>query len=118
MNDTIADVLREHADDDVHIERLLGAVHAGVRRRRHRRAALTGTTLIAVAAAAGLTAAVPEPNTVSPGVEQDVALARPPLVTGQSSAVAAPHVLGENRSLFHLDVTGSTAPDSWLALSW
>jgi hypothetical protein len=31
MNDTIAEVLRDHADDDVHIERLLGAVHAGAR---------------------------------------------------------------------------------------
>jgi hypothetical protein len=118
MNDTIETVLREHADDDVHIEHLLTAVHAGVRRRRQRRAVLTGAALIVVAALAGVTGATPAPRTVSPGAGWDVAVARPPVATGQPTAAKAPHVLGESPSLFHLDVVGSAVPADWSALSW
>jgi hypothetical protein len=118
MNDTIETVLREHADDDIHIERLLTAVHAGVRRRRQRRAVLTGAALVVVAALAGVTGATPEPRTVSPGTGGDVDLPRPPAVAGQLTAAKAPRVLGESLSLFHLDLVGSAVPADWSALSW
>jgi hypothetical protein len=118
MNDTIETVLREHADDDIHIERLLTAVHAGVRRRRQRRAVLTGAALMVVAALAGVTGATPEPRTVSPGTGADVDIPRPPVLAGQLTAAKAPRVLGESPSLFHLDVLGSAVPADWSALSW
>ncbi len=118
MNDTIAEVLRAHADDDVHVERLLSAVHTGVRRRRQRRAALTGAALIVVAALAGVTGATAVPRTASPTAERDVTVSGPPSVTGRLTVAKAPQVLGQDRSLFHLDVAGATVPGDWWALSW
>src|SRR5206468_2278431 len=49
MTDTISAVLREHAEGDIHIERLLGAVRTGALRRRRRRTVLTsGVTMLAL----------------------------------------------------------------------
>jgi hypothetical protein len=114
MSQTISRVLDEHADDDVHIERLLAAVHVGVRRRRQRRAAVVGASLLVMATLAGVTGAVPSLTTAG----RDADGSRPPIVAGQPTLAQAPQVLGKDRSLFHLDVNGADRPADWWAMSW
>jgi hypothetical protein len=57
MNETISAALRDHADGDIHIERLLSAVHAGARRQRRRRLAPAGGAVVALVAMVGNRAA-------------------------------------------------------------
>jgi len=45
VNAIIETVLREHADEDIHIERLLTAVHAGARHRSAPPAVAAGAAL-------------------------------------------------------------------------
>jgi len=106
MNETITATLREHAEGDIHIDRLLGAVHAGARRRQRRRRSAGGVALILVAVAAlvgvrGLTLhRVPVADPAPP------AMPRPPRV---DAAVTA-----SDATMFHLDL-----PDlGWTSLSW
>ena len=82
MNETISAVLREHADGDIHIERLLGAVHAGARRRRRHRLTLAGGALVVVAASVVVTGsmyerepatvAIPAPEPGEPGPTRSI----------------------------------------------
>jgi hypothetical protein len=115
MNETISTALRDHADGDIHIERLLSAVHAGARRRRQRRLALACGAVV-VAALVGVTGAVStrQPATIA-GPALEAAIPRPPHVERVPAAADAPEVLGADPSLFHLDLTGLTG---WTYLSW
>ena len=111
MNETISAALRDHADGDIHIERLLGAVHAGARRRRQRRVAVVGAALAVVVVLASVSAATPVPRSTPVG---GPVLTRPPLVAA-TSAADSPEVLGADPTLFHLDLVGLT---DWRALAW
>ncbi len=115
MNTNISAVLHEHADDDVHIERLLGAVHAGVRRRRQVRTALAGGAVVVLAALVGVTGATPSQQPATPAAGPGPDILRPPGIAGMPVATKVPQVLGANPSLFHLDLSGLTG---WQALSW
>jgi hypothetical protein len=117
MDDMIATALREHADGDIHVERLLDSVRAGVRRQRRRRfAASCGAAVVAVGlvAVAGV-AALPDrrPDAVT-GPPPPVAFPRPPAADGPTAA-EAPEVLGSGPALFHLDVTGLIG---WRFAAW
>jgi hypothetical protein len=79
MSHMISATLRERADGDIHIERLLSAVHTGARRRRRWRLAATAACVVVTVAA---------------------------LVDGAPVATFTPTVIGSDPSLFHLDVTG------------
>jgi hypothetical protein len=119
MNETLSTVLREHADGDVHIERLLGAVHAGVRRRRQRRLAVVCGAAVLVTASVTVTAAAPGPDlgTVVSAPPLD-AHPRPPQVVNSPAAITRPEVLGSDPSLFHLDLTGLAGLNGWVNLAW
>lgn len=105
MNETISSVLHDHADGDIHIERLLGAVHAGARRQRHRRLALTGGAVVMAAALVGVTGTVSirQPDPVA-GPIPDGGIPRPPTVEHVPLPAGAPQVLGSSPTLFHLDI--------------
>jgi len=109
MNETISAALRDHADGDIHIERLLGAVHAGARRRRQRRVAVVGAALAVVVVLASVTAATPVPRSTPVG---GPAPTRPPLVAG-TSAADSPAVLGADPALFHSTSSGSPSGGHW-----
>lgn len=119
MTDLISAALRERADGDIHIERLLAAVHAGARRRRRWRITATASAVVAaVAVAAAGSVAVsgtggapvrPAAST-SPGE-----IPRPPVMAGVPVASFTPTALGSDPTLFHLDLTGLAA---WTGLSW
>lgn len=115
MNETISSVLREHADGDIHIERLLGAVHAGARRRRQRRLALAAGAVV-VAALVGVTGVVftRQSNPVA-GPTQDGGFPRPPTVERPSRLPGVPQTLGTDPTMFHLDVAGL---DGLTYVSW
>jgi hypothetical protein len=118
MTETISASLREHADGDVHIERLLGAVHAGARHRRRRRLMLASGAVVVIAAAAlaGVRSVVasrapapvagPSPAAFSP---------RPPVVEGARPVTDAAVELGGDPGRFHLDVDEL---GEWKDLSW
>jgi hypothetical protein len=120
MTDLISAALRERADGDIHIERLLAAVHAGARRRRRRRVAGTACAVVAavaVAAAGGVvvsgTGGAPVRPAASPAPPGEIP--RPPVLEGVPVASFTPTALGSDPTLFHLDVTGLA---SWSGLSW
>jgi len=105
VNETISSVLRDHADGDIHIERLLGAVHAGARRRRQRRLALTTGAMVVAAALVGVTGVVSTRQSAPvAGPVPDHGVPRPPTVERVPTLPGAPHILGSNPTLFHLDV--------------
>jgi hypothetical protein len=116
MDDLIATALRERAEGDIHVERLLGAVRAGVRRQRRRRFAV-GCGAVAVA---GLVAAVGV--AVAPGRGPGTVAAPPPVAAfprppaaAAPTAADAPDVLASDPTLFHLDVADMSG---WSAVSW
>jgi hypothetical protein len=122
MTDLISAALRERADGDIHIERLLAAVHAGARRRRRRRVAVTACAVVAaVAVAAAGSVAVSRTGgapvrpaaSASPGSPGEIP--RPPVLEGVPVASFTPTALGADPTLFHLDITGLAASTG---LSW
>src|SRR4051812_27943728 len=105
MKETISSVLRDQADGEIHIESLLSAVHAGARRRRHRRLALTAGAAVVVALA-GATGVVltPESGPVArPAL--DGGSPRPPAVERLTVDTGPLKTLGTDPTLFHLDLT-------------
>lgn len=116
MTDMISATLRARAEGDIHIERLLSAVHTGARRRRRRRFAVAAAALVAVAS---LAAAGSGAFFGTRGAPVDVAqppdISRPPLVEGAPVATFTPTVIGSDPGLFHLDLTGL---DGWANLVW
>lgn len=115
MNETISAVLRDHADGDVHVERLLATVYADVRRRRQRRLALTCAVLV-LAALAGVSGAMRSaPRAPDVASAPEATMPRPPRVGGLPAAAGAPRVLATDPTLFHLDLTGLTG---WNHLAW
>jgi hypothetical protein len=118
MSDPISTVLHDHAEGDVHVERLINAVHAGARRHRQRRLAAVGSAVIVVAALVGITGAMSSRQASAPVADPapDAAtLPRPPSVVGAPTAARSPGVLGSDLSLFHLDLTGLTG---WSSVTW
>jgi hypothetical protein len=131
MNETITAALREHAQGDIHIDRLLGAVHAGARRRQRRRRAVAGGAVIVVAVAAlvGVRGVVPGPAPVAGPAS--AATPRPPRLDGAATVATSPAELGADPTRFHLDLIGlndtdsvsagaraTGDPDGWSGLSW
>lgn len=119
MSELISETLRERADGDIHVERLLSAVHTGARRRRRLRLAVSACALVAVVAvgAAGGVAFVgtrgaPD-GSATPTAPQEIP--RPPLADGAPVAAGTPAVVGSDPTLFHLDLTGL---DGWSDLRW
>jgi hypothetical protein len=113
MTETISSVLHEYADGDVHIERLLGAVHAGARKRRNRRLTAVGGILVAavLAAVTGAVSTAPEPlSLAAPSAE------RPPALAHGMTIAKSPDAIGFSPSQFHLDLTGDFV--GWKAVSW
>jgi hypothetical protein len=118
MNETISAALRDHADGDIHIERLLDAVHAGARRRARRRRSLQAFgAVVVVAALVGVTGTVFERRQGQTVADQEAAdgIPRPPRVTGAADAVRRPAVIGSDPTLFHLDASGIA---DWTYLQW
>jgi hypothetical protein len=115
MNEIISAALRANADGDIHIERLLDAVHAGARRRRQRHLALACGAVVAVVLVglAGVTASR-RPATIG-GPPPVPALPRPPRVERVPTAVGSPGVLASDPTLFHLDLSDLSG---WKNLSW
>jgi hypothetical protein len=116
MTNLISATLRDRAEGDIHIERLLSAVHTGARRRRQRRLTMSACAVVAVAAlaAAGSVATSgtrDAPASPAPGAD----IPRPAVVEGSAVASFTPTVLGSDPTLFHLDVTGL---DGWGAVQW
>jgi hypothetical protein len=118
MDDMITTALRERAEGDIHVERLLGAVRAGVRRQRRRRFAIgcgVSATVAALVAVAGL-AVVPgrAPDTI--GAPPPAAgFPRPPVAGSAPTAADVPEVLGSDPALFHLDLFDMSG---WRYVSW
>lgn len=108
MNERIVAALHANADGAVHIERMLSAVHAGVRRRRHQRFAIAGGAVVAVAALVGVTVAVPVRPAVTIAGPQTAPIPRPPRVAQASD-------FGSDPTLFHLDLTDAPG---WKNLNW
>jgi hypothetical protein len=108
MNERIVAALHAHADGAVHIERLLGAVHARVRRRRHQRLATAAGAVVAVAALVGVTGAVPVGAPVTFAGPQTAPISRPPSVAQASD-------FGSDPTLFHLDLTDLPG---WKHIAW
>jgi hypothetical protein len=131
MNETITAALREHAEGDIHIDRLLGAVRAGARRRQRRRRAVAGGAVIvfAVAALVGVRGVLPGRSPVAG--PPPAATPRPPRLDGAATVAASPAELGADPTRFHLDLIGLNGADSvaggalaagdlgrWTSLSW
>jgi hypothetical protein len=115
MNEIISAALRENADNDVHIEQLLGAVHAGVRQRRQRRLALSCGVVVAIMSVSlGIVTSIRRPAVIA-GPATDAALPRPPRVERVPTAATSPGVLGSDPTLFHLDLTDLSG---WKHLVW
>ncbi len=115
MNEIISAALRDNADGDIHIERLLTAVHTAVRRRRQRRLALVSAAavvLVLVSLAAVLSSR--RPATIA-GPAPQATFPRPPQVERVPSAADSPGVLGSDPTLFHLDLSDLSG---WKDLSW
>jgi hypothetical protein len=118
MDDLITTALRERAEGDIHVERLLGAVRAGVRRQRRRRFAVGCGAAAAVAglvAAAGVavqpgrgpgTVAAPPPVAAFP---------RPPAAGSAPTAADVPAAFASDPTLFHLDLADMSG---WRHVSW
>ena len=116
MTDIISAALRDRVEGDIHVERLLSAVHTGVRRRRRRRLFGTAFAVVAVgalAAAGGVVFSGTRGAPVRPASVGDIA--RPPRVDGAPVAAFTPSSLGSDPTLFHLDLTGL---DGWGTLRW
>jgi hypothetical protein len=116
MTEVISAALRDRAEGDIHVERLLSAVHTGVRRRRRRRMVGTACAVVAVAAlaaAGGVVFAGTRDAPVRPATAGD--FPRPPRVEGAPVAAFTPSSLGSDPTLFHLDLTGL---DGWGSLRW
>jgi len=117
MNDLISATLRENADGDVHVERLLSAVHDVARRRRRATRSVLAVTvaMTLIGGTAGVRwlsasrgpAVVPGPAATAP---------RPPLAVNQPLAADSALELGVDPTLFHLDLTDG--PDAWTSLAW
>jgi hypothetical protein len=119
MDEMIATALRERAEgDDVHVERLLGAVRAGVKRQRRRRfafgcgAAAAVVTLVGVAGAVALPGREPGAGAGAPA---EVELPRPPSAGNVATAADSPEVLASDPGLFHLDLVGLSG---WRWVAW
>lgn len=118
MDHMIATALREHAEGEIHIERLLDAVRTGARRQRRRRlavgcgAALAVVALIGAVALAAAPGRQPDPVTARPG---PAGFPRPPAFPAVITAADAPEVLGSTPALFHLDLVD---PAGWRFASW
>jgi len=120
MNETISTTLRERAEGDVHIEWLLDAVHAGARRQRRRRIALSCAAVAAVVAAGVVTVATngSDGPPDGPADQPPTVLAPPPVpprVTGFASAVDSPAAFGSDATLFHLDLADLSG---WRHIAW
>jgi hypothetical protein len=93
MDEMIATALRERAEGDVHVERLLDAVRAGVRRQRRRRflvgcgAAAVVATLVGAAGAVALPGRGPDTRTGGPA---RTAFPRPPSAGSLPTAAESP----------------------------
>jgi hypothetical protein len=118
MDEMIATALRERAEGDVHVERLLGAVRAGVRRQRRRRflagcgAAAVVATLVGAAGAVALPGRGPDARTGEPARAE---FPRPPAAGFVPTAAESPEVLNSDPGLFHLDLTGLS---DWRWVAW
>jgi hypothetical protein len=116
MTEMIAAALRDKAEGDIHVERLLSAVHTGVRRRRRRNLLGTACAVVAVAvlaAGGGVVSSMTRGAPVRPASVGDIA--RPPRVDGAPVASFTPSSLGSDPTLFHLDLTGLSG---WGILRW
>lgn len=122
MTERISAALREKADGDVHVDRLLSAVHAGVRRRRRHRILGAACAVVAAAglAAGGLAVFPVTGDAPATPARPEFDMPRPPLVEGAPTAVSAPSVLGSDPTLFHLDLTGFDLvhPERGHELAW
>jgi hypothetical protein len=115
MNEIISAALRENADGDIHIERLLSAVHTGVRRRRQRQLALgSAAGVVLVLASLAVVLSSRQPATIA-GPAPTATFPRPPQVEHLPTAADSPSVLGSDPTLFHLDLSDLSG---WKALSW
>jgi hypothetical protein len=119
MDEMIATALRERAEGDVHVERLLGAVRAGVRRQRRFRlvvgcgaAAAVVATLVGVA---GVVAPADRQRDARTGEPALTTFPRPPAVDSAPTAAESPEVLGSDPGLFHLDLIDLSG---WRSVAW
>jgi hypothetical protein len=118
MDDLIATALRERAEGDIHVERLLGAVRAGVRRQRWRRFAVGCGAVAAVTgllAAAGVAVAPgrgPDTGAAPPPV---TAFPRPPEAGSVPTAAEVPAAFASDPTLFHLDLADMSG---WRHVAW
>jgi len=122
MDEMIATALRERAEGEIHVERLLGAVRAGVRRQRRRRFTVGCAAVAAVAALAGVAGVVVLPGgrpggqpEIRPGEPAAAAFPRPPSAGPVPTAAESPDVLGSDPQLFHLDLIGLSG---WRFAAW
>jgi hypothetical protein len=115
MNETISSVLREHADGDIHIERLLGAVYTSVRRRRQRRIASVVAAAVAVAVLLVAASAVSGGRPATPASPPPMATVPVPPHGDATPAARTAGVLGSDPRVFHLGVSDLS---SWDYLSW
>jgi hypothetical protein len=118
MDEMIATALRERAEGDVHVERLLGAVRAGVKRQRRRRFALGCGAAAAVVTLAGVAGVVALPGRqpgARTGAPVEAGLPRPPSAGAVPTAVESPEVLASDPGLFHLDLIDLSG---WRWVAW